>query len=73
VDTALVKLALIVSEVGEAIESVRANDTHFAEELADICIRVFDLAAARGHDLEDAIITKMQRNASRPHMHGKLA
>lgn len=44
------------------------------EELADIVIRVLDIAAARGVDIGKAIITKHHFNRSRPHMHGgKLA
>lgn len=43
----------------------------FEDELADICIRVFDLAHSRGIDLEAHIRTKMRYNATRPHMHGK--
>lgn len=73
-NTQLVKLALIVSEVGEAIESVRKNDIqNFEEELADICIRIFDLCGESGINLELAILTKMNFNKSRPHMHNKLA
>lgn len=74
VDTALVKLALIVSEVGEAIEAVRhGNEPGLAEELADIVVRVCDLAEARGIDIEEAVFSKMCANEARPYMHGKLA
>jgi NTP pyrophosphatase (non-canonical NTP hydrolase) len=70
----LMKLALITSEVGEAIEAVRSGyDMDLAEELADICIRVFDLAGALGFDLEQAILDKMDKNSQREYMHGKLA
>ena len=74
VDAALVKLALIVSEVGEAIEAVRCgNEPNLAEELADIIVRVCEFAEARGIDIEEAVFTKMQMNEARPYMHGKLA
>ena len=69
----LAKLALIASEVGEAVEAVRVRGGNFAEELADICIRVFDLACACGVDLEEALLAKMAKNITRPRMHGKLA
>lgn len=68
------RLALIQSEVSEALEAVRNDDEdNFFEELADICIRVFDLA---GHfkeqlDLEDEILVKMEKNKNRPYKHGK--
>lgn len=79
----LSKLALIMSEAGEAVEAVRddwtkpsvkaVGHTVLAEELADIVIRCADFAGAMGIDLAQAIITKHQYNASRPHKHGRKA
>jgi len=43
----------------------------FEDELADIMIRVMDLAAFKGIDLERHITAKMHYNALRPHKHGK--
>lgn len=43
----------------------------FEDELADIMIRVMDLAAFKGVDLEKHIKAKMEYNALRPHKHGK--
>jgi len=43
------------------------------EELADIIIRVLDTAGAREVNIGRAVMLKMQYNATRPHMHGKLA
>lgn len=43
------------------------------EELADIIIRVLDTAGARGINIGRAVLLKMAYNATRPHMHGKLA
>lgn len=77
------KLALIHSEVSEALEEIREGNhkpTHQAgekpeglpSELADIVIRVADLCGALGIDLEDTIEEKLAYNAqSRGHKHGK--
>ena len=43
----------------------------FEDELADIMIRVMDLAAFKGVNLEEHIKAKMRYNALRPHKHGK--
>jgi NTP pyrophosphatase (non-canonical NTP hydrolase) len=65
-------LALIHSEVSEALEADRkGDDDNFAEELADVCIRIFDLCGLKGIDLEQAIINKMEYNRTRPFKHGK--
>lgn len=48
----------------------RVKDT-FEDELADIMIRVMDLAAFKRVDLEAHIQAKMRYNALRPHKHGK--
>lgn len=64
-------LALIHSEVSEALEADRIGDhEHFKEELADICIRVFNLCADKGIDLEKAIQEKMEKNKTRSFRHG---
>lgn len=65
-------LALIHSEVSEALEALRKqNSDNFEEELVDILIRVFDLAGWYELDLENRIIEKMILNESRPPKHGK--
>lgn len=67
-----VSLALIHSEVSEALEADRNGDSdNFIEELADICIRVFDLCGELGIDLEHAIEQKMEHNKTREYKHGK--
>lgn len=81
------KLALIHSEVSEVLEELRdghpMDATRYTatgkpegipSELADILIRVADLAGAfRGIDLEDMVLEKMAYNTSRPHKHGRTA
>lgn len=68
------KLALIHSEVSEALEADRdGNKEKFSEELADVCIRIFDLCGYEGIDLEGAILKKMIKNINRPHKHGGKA
>ena len=84
-DQVLAKLMLIVTEVAEAAEDVRNGDMDaiqvegekpagFPTELADIVIRVFDLAGALGIDLQAEVARKMLHNYTRPPRHGgKLA
>ncbi len=43
----------------------------FEDELADIMIRVMDLAEYKGIDLESHIKAKMRYNSLREHKHGK--
>jgi hypothetical protein len=66
-------LALIHSEISEALEGERRNlmDDHLPHrrmaevELADALIRIFDYAAGFGYDLEGAYRDKMAYNAQR--------
>ena len=79
------KLALVHSEISEALEELRKyHNLHatyfsgdkpegFPTELADACIRIFDLCGWLGIDLESAVVRKMEFNATREHKHGKLA
>jgi NTP pyrophosphatase (non-canonical NTP hydrolase) len=75
------RLCLVHSEVSEALEAHRDGDDalRFAEngkpeglpsELADVVIRVLDMATHLGIDMDHAVSTKMAYNASRPRMHG---
>lgn len=67
------KLALVHSEVSEALEGLRKDkmDDHLPHrkavevELADAVIRIFDLAGAMGLDLAGAMIEKLAYNQKR--------
>lgn len=79
------KLCLIHSEVSAALEDYRDRNfglrvteggkpVGFDSELADVIIRIGDLAGALGLDLEAAVMAKLQFNRARPFRHGgKLA
>lgn len=65
-------LSLIHSEVSEALEADREGDDElYAEELADIVIRVMDHAESEDIDLEEEIKEKNAENRTREHKHGK--
>lgn len=57
----------------KAMDILELGLTCEEEELADIIIRVLDTAGARGVNIGRAVMLKMSYNATRPHMHGKLA
>ncbi len=64
-------LALIHSEVSEALEAFRKGDQeNFAEELADVIIRVLDCSAGLGVNMDAQIIAKLEKNRQRGFKHG---
>lgn len=64
-------LALIHSEVSEALEAFRKGDKEgFAEELADIFIRVVGLAHGLEIDLGEGVEAKNEKNRQRAYRHG---
>lgn len=65
--TTLEALALVASEVGEAINECRNEKPTdaFGEELADIILRVLDIAHWQGIDMEEKIMDKMKKNELR--------
>lgn len=80
------KLMLSVSELAEALEELRKGfaTTHiyfnpenptkpegFPIEIADTIIRLLQLAAACGIDMDAAVALKNAYNESRPYKHGK--
>ena len=69
VDTMLLR---IHSEVSEASEAIRDNNPEgFAEELADIFIRLVNLCEVCEINLEEEVIKKHNKNLDRPHLHGR--
>jgi NTP pyrophosphatase (non-canonical NTP hydrolase) len=66
------KIALIMSELGEAIEEDRkGNPIGVKEELADSIIRIFDLCGYMNIDIDSAVRDKMSANYNRPVKHNK--
>lgn len=76
-------IALCHSELSEALEVLRdpnmalttiikvgGKPEGFPIELADLLIRVADMAELYGIDLEEAIHVKMEYNRTRPYRHG---
>jgi len=76
------KIALIASEVNEALEEARKNAYQKYEkdgkpegvvvELADAIIRIFDFCEHLGLDLKGALLDKLSFNETRPVKHGKV-
>ena len=79
----LAALALVVSEVAEAMEAIRkhghdtwtdtATKDTFARELAGATVRIMDLAAWTGVDLGEAIRAELEANKARGYKHGGKA
>jgi len=65
--TPLEDLALIASEVGEAVNECRGDtpSSHLGEELADIILRTVGMATHHGIDITKAVGIKMAVNEQR--------
>lgn len=81
VRTPLESLALVVTEVAEAIEELRKPNARalyreegkyegIAVELADAMIRIMDFCQYEGFPLATAIELKIEENKRRPYRHG---
>ena len=68
-------IALMHSELSEALEAMRTNnwneDDGVAEELADCIIRICDFCGGRNLNLEKALLDKIEKNRNRPYKHNK--
>ena len=72
-------LALIHSEVSEALEALRTKSSStkipgflgVEEELADVVIRIMDYSMQYNFNLPAAILSKMKYNEGRSYKHGK--
>ena len=68
------KLALVHSELSEALEAIRHGDrANFEEELADVVIRVLDIGEGLDLDVAGQIIRKLEKNLNRGVRHGEKA
>ena len=65
--TTLEAIALIASEVGEAVNECRGEvpTKKLGSELADIILRTLDLAESEGIDIEVEVLAKMEINNER--------
>ena len=74
------KLALVHSEVTEVLEAIRKShgSEKVVEEMADVIIRLLDIYAAMRneeevlHSLDEILQKKMEKNKTRPPLHGNL-
>lgn len=74
------KLALVHSEVTEVLEAIRKTkgSEEIVEEMADILIRLLDIYAAMRnsgditHSFDEILFKKLEKNKSRPKLHGNL-
>lgn len=75
-------LALVHSEVSEALEALRHGNapddkvpsfSGVEAELADVVIRIMDMAAMRNWNVAGALVAKAEMNKTRSYKHGGKA
>ncbi len=73
-ETPLECLALIASEVGEAVNECRGHKptSRLGSELADIMLRTMRLASQEGIDIDYEIVSKMIHNAVNGNLKNRL-
>lgn len=75
------RIALMHSELSEALEDFRVGDVRLAidnngkpvgmpSEFADVIIRIFDFCGRHSIDIGEAVVTKMDYNDTRSYRHG---
>ena len=65
------RLALLHSEISEALEAFRGDNLGlFEEELIDVVIRALDILGGLSKDIDKALEDKMKANVRRPYQHG---
>ena len=73
-------IALMHSELSEGLEGLRHGNpksdkipmfSSIEEELADVIIRICDMAGGKKLKLEEAIVAKLEYNKTRKKKHGK--
>lgn len=68
------KLMLVTTELAEAMEAIRHHDrANLEEELADSLIRILDMAAGLGIDMDTVVNRKLAINSQRGYRHGGKA
>lgn len=75
-------LMLVVGELSEAVEELRAGRKAYYKnigkpcgygiEFADAILRLIDIVAFMGLDIDDLLHIKHEYNKTRPYLHGKL-
>lgn len=72
-------IALMHSELSEGLEALRNDNAAsdkipgffgIEEELADVIVRIMDMARGRGWRVAEALVAKMDYNTKRPVKHG---